>query len=58
MTASVSQPEHRAAGAERGTARCHQFDLAPVLLGSGTPHFARLASTPVRLDEPEVRRAE
>jgi dihydrofolate reductase len=30
-------------------------DLAPYLLGSGTPYFAKLASTPVRLDNPTIR---
>jgi dihydrofolate reductase len=31
-------------------------DLVPYLLGSGTPYFANLASTPVRLDDPTIRR--
>jgi dihydrofolate reductase len=30
-------------------------DLAPYLLGSGTPYFANLASKPVRLDNPTIR---
>lgn len=30
-------------------------DLAPCLLGSGTPYFASLVSTPVRLDTPTLR---
>jgi dihydrofolate reductase len=29
-------------------------DLAPYLLGSGTPYFANLASAPVRLDNPTI----
>ncbi|TDE09317.1 dihydrofolate reductase family protein [Jiangella asiatica] len=31
-------------------------DLVPYLLGSGTPYFANLASKPVRLDNPTIRR--
>jgi dihydrofolate reductase len=30
-------------------------DLVPCLLGAGTPYFAKLASTPVRLDNPTIR---
>ena len=30
-------------------------DLAPFLLGAGTPYFAKLAGTPVRLGEPTIR---
>jgi hypothetical protein len=32
------------------------IDLAPCLLGSGTPYFAKLASTPLKPDDPAVRR--
>ena len=31
-------------------------DLVPYLLSSGTPYFANLTSTPVRLDNPTIRR--
>jgi dihydrofolate reductase len=31
-------------------------DLVPYLLGSGKPYFANLASAPVRLDNPTIRR--
>ncbi|MFQ6393972.1 dihydrofolate reductase family protein [Nocardia sp. KC 131] len=30
-------------------------DLVPYLLGSGTPYFEKLASSPVRLDNPVIR---
>lgn len=31
-------------------------DLVPTLLGSGTPYFTNLVTTPVRLDNPTIRR--
>ena len=53
---SIASPSIAQQALNAGLLDVITIDLAPVLLGSGTPYFARLASTPVRLDEPEVRR--
>ena len=53
---SIASPSIAQQALNAGLLDVITIDLAPVLLGSGTPYFARLASAPVRLDEPEVRR--
>ena len=53
---SIASPSIAQQALNAGLLDVITIDLAPVLLGSGTPYFAKLASTPVRLDEPEVRR--
>ena len=53
---SIASPSIAQQALNAGLLDVITIDLAPVLLGSGTPYFAKLASAPVRLDEPEVRR--
>lgn len=53
---SIASPSIAQQALNAGLLDVITVDLAPVLLGSGTPYFARLASTPVRLDDPEIRR--
>jgi len=53
---SIASPSIAQQALNAGLLDVITIDLVPCLLGSGTPYFARLASTPVRLDEPEVRR--
>lgn len=53
---SIASPSIAQQALNAGLLDVITVDLAPVLLGSGTPYFAGLASAPVRLDDPEVRR--
>lgn len=52
---SIASPSIAQQALNAGLLDVITVDLAPVLLGAGTPYFARLASTPVRLDDPEIR---
>jgi dihydrofolate reductase len=52
---SVASPSIAQQALKAGLLDVITVDLAPVLLGAGTPYFAKLASTPVRLDDPTIR---
>jgi dihydrofolate reductase len=52
---SIASPSIAQQALNAGLLDAITVDLAPCLLGSGTPYFARLASTPVRLGDPTVR---
>jgi dihydrofolate reductase len=53
---SIASPSIAQQALEAGLLDVITVDLVPYLLGSGTPYFANLASTPVRLDNPTIRR--
>jgi dihydrofolate reductase len=52
---SIASPSIAQQALDAGLLDVITIDLVPCLLGSGTPYFANLASTPVRLDDPVVR---
>jgi dihydrofolate reductase len=52
---SIASPSIAQQALNAGLLDVITVDLAPVLLGAGTPYFAKLASTPVRLGDPEIR---
>ena len=52
---SIASPSIAQQALNAGLLDAITVDLAPCLLGSGTPYFARLASTPVRLGDPTGR---
>ena len=52
---SVASPSIAQQALNAGLLDVITVDLVPVLLGSGTPYFAGLASAPLRLDDPVIR---
>ena len=52
---SIASPSVAQQALNAGLLDVITVDVAPCLLGSGTPYFAKLASTPVRLDTPTIR---
>lgn len=52
---SIASPSIAQQALNAGLLDVITVDLAPFLLGAGTPYFAKLASAPVRLDEPTIR---
>ena len=52
---SIASPSIAQQALNAGLLDVITVDLAPFLLGAGTPYFAKLASTPVRLDNPTIR---
>jgi dihydrofolate reductase len=52
---SIASPSIAQQALNAGLLDVITVDLAPFLLGAGTAYFAKLASTPVRLETPTVR---
>jgi dihydrofolate reductase len=52
---SIASPSIAQQALNAGLLDVITVDLAPFLLGAGTPYFSKLAATPVRLDEPTIR---
>ena len=52
---SIASPSIAQQALNAGLLDVITVDLAPCVLGAGTPYFAKLASTPVRLDNPTIR---